>query len=124
MKTYLKKRKESFGHAFRGIKTLFKETPNAHIHLVMAVLAVMLGFLFHISFVEWLAIIIVIGLVFSLEAMNTAIETLADFACDKKRHPLIKIVKDVSAASVLLAAIAALFVGIVVFLPKIIVLFK
>lgn len=84
----------------------------------------MLGFLFQISSVEWLAIIIVIGMVFALEAMNTAIETLADFACDKKRHPLIKIVKDVSAAGVLLAAIAALFVGIVVFLPKIIGLLK
>lgn len=124
MGTYFKKRKESFGHAFRGVKTLFNETPNATIHLVMAILAVTLGFIFHISSGEWLAVIIVIGLVLSLEAMNTAIETLADFACDKKIHPLIKIVKDVSAAGVLLAAIAALVVGIIIFLPKIIELFK
>ncbi len=123
MGNYFKKRKESFGHAFRGVKTLFEETPNARIHLVMAILAVALGFIFHISSGEWLAVIIVIGLVLALEAMNTAIETLADFACDKKIHPLIKIVKDVSATGVLLAAIAALVVGIIVFLPKIIELF-
>lgn len=120
MKTYLRKRIKSFVYAFGGIKTLFKKTPNAYIHLIMAVLAVLLGFLFKIAAHEWLAIIVVIGLVFALEAMNTAIETLSDFACEKNMHPSIRAVKDLAAGGVLLAAMAALVVGIVVFLPKII----
>ncbi|HBG58976.1 MAG TPA: diacylglycerol kinase, partial [Porphyromonadaceae bacterium] len=65
---YFKKRIQSFGHAFRGICTLFKKTPNALIQLFAAVAAVVLGFMLRISNGEWLAVIIVIGFVFALEA--------------------------------------------------------
>lgn len=123
MDNYLRRRILSFKYAFRGVRTLFSETPNALIHLILAVLAVIMGFLFNISQTEWMAIIIVIGLVFAMEAINTAVETLSDYACNKKRHPAIKKVKDLAAAGVLLAAISALIVGIIVFLPKIIALF-
>lgn len=123
MNDSLKKRIQSFRHAFRGVRTLFAATPNARIHAVAAVAAVALGFVLRISWGEWLAVVIVIGMVFAAEALNTAIETLADYACDKQIHPMIKAVKDLSAAAVLLAAIAALVVGLVVFLPKIIQIF-
>ena len=121
-KTFLKSRSASFRYAFEGVKTLFRETPNAKIHLVLAVLAIALGFIFAISALEWLAVIIVIGLVFAMEALNTAIETISDFVC-RERNNSIKKIKDLAAAGVLLAAIAALTVGIVIFLPKIIDLF-
>ncbi|MDO5665613.1 MAG: diacylglycerol kinase family protein [Bacteroidia bacterium] len=117
--SYIKKRIASFRYAFQGVATLFRETPNALIHLIMAVLSVLFGFIFSISATEWLAVIIVIGLVFTSEAINTSIETLADFV-SKERNESIKKVKDLAAAGVLLAAIAALVVGIIVFLPKII----
>lgn len=123
MDNYFQNRLKSFRYAFRGVKTLFAETPNALIHLIMAVLAIALGVVFAISLSEWLAVIIVIGLVFSMEAINTSIEKLADYACKKEVHPLIKKVKDLAAAGVLLSAIAALIVGFIVFLPKIIALF-
>jgi diacylglycerol kinase len=55
-----------------------------------------------------------------MEAMNTALETLADFACNKQIDPRIAKAKDLAAAGVLMAAIAALAVGIIIFLPKII----
>ncbi|NMB50395.1 MAG: diacylglycerol kinase family protein [Bacteroidales bacterium] len=122
MNSYLKNRLQSFRYAFRGLRTLFEETPNARIHSVMALLAVALGFWLHISTTEWLAICIVIGMVLALEAMNTAIEMLSDFASQRQMHPMIKKVKDAAAASVLIAAIAALAVGILVFLPKLIAL--
>lgn len=122
MNSYLKNRLQSFRHAFHGIWTLIKETPNARIHLAMAILAVALGFLLHISVAEWLAICIVIGMVPALEAINTAIEILSDFASHKPMYPTIKKVKDVAAAGVLIAAIAALAVGILVFLPKLVAL--
>lgn len=124
MSNYLRRRILSFKYAFRGVQTLFFETPNALIHLILAILAVIMGILFNISQSEWLAIIVVIGLVFAMEAMNTAIETLSDYACKKEIHPAIKKVKDLAATSVLLAAIAALIVGIIVFLPKIIQMFS
>ena len=117
---YIKKRIQSFGYAFQGLGTLFRETPNAQIQLIAAIVAVMLGFLLHISTEEWLVVIIVIGLVLALEAINSSLETLADYACNKEIHPLIRKVKDLAAAGVLLAALAALVVGIVLFLPKII----
>ncbi|HHV86698.1 MAG TPA: diacylglycerol kinase family protein [Petrimonas sp.] len=122
MNNFCKKRTDSFKYAFQGAATLFHETPNAIIHLIMAILGVLLGFIFSISATEWLAIIIVIGLVFALEAVNTSIESLADFV-SKERNESIKKVKDLAAASVLIASMAALAIGILVFLPKIIELF-
>jgi len=55
-----------------------------------------------------------------LEAINSALETLADYACNREIHPLIKKGKDLAAGGVLIAALTALVVGVVVFLPKII----
>lgn len=118
MSKYLNNRLNSFKYAFKGISTLFRETPNAIIHLISAIIAVILGFILSISATEWVAICIVIGLVFALEAVNTSLENLSDFACKKEIHPAIKKVKDLAAAGVLLAAIAAFIVGIIIFLPK------
>lgn len=118
-----KKRMLSFKYAFQGFATLFRETPNAVIHLILAISAILMGFMFSISTAEWLAVTVVIGLVLALEAVNTSIETLADLV-SKERNATIKKVKDLAAAGVLLAAVAALAVGILVFLPKIIELFQ
>ena len=117
MKNYLKNRVKAFGHAFRGVRDLLKGTPHAVIHLVMALLAILLGVVLRISSGEWLAIIIVIGMVLASETMNSAIETLAD-RVTLERDERIRKVKDLSAAAVLLAAIAALVVGAVIFVPK------
>jgi len=117
---YLKNRIRSFSHAFTGLRLLFRGTPNALIQLIAAIAALLLGFVLHISTAEWLAVIIATGLVLSLESINNALEVLADYACNKEMHPAIKKVKDLAAAGVLIAALAALAVGLVVFLPKII----
>ena len=122
MNRYFHGRIQSFRFAFRGVRTLFRETPNARIELVMALLAVAMGFLLHISATEWLAICIVIGMVPACEAMNTAIERLSDYVSQHQKHPIIRKVKDVAAAGVLIAAIAALAVGILIFLPKLVAL--
>ncbi|RNC64581.1 diacylglycerol kinase family protein [Proteiniphilum sp. X52] len=117
--SYIKKRIQSFAYAFSGLRFLFKETPNALTHLIAAFIAIWLGFIYDISHNEWLAIIVVIGAVFSMEAINTALERLSDYTCNKEIHPAIKKAKDLSAAAVLIAALAALAVGMVIFLPKI-----
>lgn len=118
---YLKKRIASFGYALQGIVVLFKEEQNARIHLCVAAMAVFLGFGLKISANEWLAIVICIGIVFAMEALNSAIENLADHAT-KEKHPLIKKAKDLAAAAVFICAVSALVAGTIIFLPKLIVL--
>ena len=117
--SYIKERIQSSVHAFNGLHLLLKETPNALIHLVAAIIAITLGFVCGICNREWLVIIIAIGTVFSMEALNTALERLSDYACNKEIHPVIKKVKDLAAAAVLIAALTALTAGIIIFLPKI-----
>ena len=68
---------------------------------------------------EWVTIIIVIGFVFSVEIINSSIENLADFV-SPNYNEIIKKVKDLSAASVLISALVSLIVGIIIFIPKII----
>jgi diacylglycerol kinase len=121
---YIKNRIHSFIYAFEGIKTLFRETPNAVIQLAAAIAAILLGLIFHISTVEWLILILVIGGVVALEAMNSALENLSDYTSKKEIDPTIKKAKDLSAAAVLIMAFAALAVGVIIFLPKIIHLFS
>ncbi len=121
---YKKNRIHSFVYAFEGIKTLFRETPNAVIHLVAAIAALLLGLIFHISTVEWLILILLIGGVVAMEAMNSALGHLSDYTSKKEIDPTIKKAKDLSAAAVLIMAIAALIVGAIIFLPEIIHLFS
>ncbi|MAX80621.1 MAG: diacylglycerol kinase [Crocinitomicaceae bacterium] len=115
----LRKRIKSFGYAFSGIATLLKEEHNARIHAVATVCVIVAGIYFKVSVTEWIALVFAIGLVFALEAVNTAIEALADFA-SPEQHPLIKKAKDVAAAAVLIGAFAAAAVGLFIFLPKVI----
>ena len=115
----IKKRIKSFSYAFAGLKVLFREEHNSWIHATAAVLAIAAGFLFRISPGEWIAVIIVIGMVFSAEILNSSLERTADFVKaerdDRKRD-----IKDLGAAAVLVTAISAALVGIMIFLPKII----
>ena len=117
----IKKRIKSFSYAFAGLKVLFKEEHNSWIHAVAAVCAITTGFLLDISAIEWIAIIIVIGMVISAEIVNSSLERTADFIKaerdDRKRD-----IKDLGAAAVLVCAITAAIVGIIIFLPKLIAL--
>ena len=117
----IKKRIKSFSYAFAGLKVLFKEEHNSWIHAVAAVCAITAGFLLDISAIEWIAIIIVIGMVISAEIVNSSLERTADFIKaerdDRKRD-----IKDLGAAAVLVCAITAAITGIIIFLPKLIAL--
>lgn len=110
---------KSFCCAFNGTGILFARERNAQIHLVIFCVVVAAGFFFSLTALEWMIIVIVSGLVFAAEAMNTSIEILADVV-SPERHPQIKLVKDIAAGAVLLTTIAAVVVGFIVFLPKII----
>lgn len=113
----MKDRIRSFGYAFRGIRALVASEVNARIHLAATIAVVALGIASHLSSGEWTAMILAISTVWSAEAMNTAIEKLADRTAPE-RHPLVRTAKDVAAAGVLIASLGALAVGLVVFLPR------
>lgn len=107
----------SFGFAFQGLITFFKTQHNAWIHLAAAVVVVSMGFYFHVDRSEWCWLIAAIGFVFTAEMFNTALEFLTDLV-SPEFHPLAKKVKDVAAGGVLVGALAAVALGLIVFLPK------
>jgi diacylglycerol kinase len=109
----------SFRHAFRGLSVAYKTQPNFRLHLLATVVALALGVFIRISLGEWAALIIVIALVLGAELFNTALEFLAD-RITTDQDPLIGKAKDISAAAVLVLALAAALTGALIFLPKLI----
>jgi diacylglycerol kinase (ATP) len=112
----LRERIRSFPFAFRGIALMLRLEHNARIHLVASIAVVALGLLLGISLAEWCWLVLAITIVWSCEAINTAIESLADAAVPE-RNPLIERAKDAAAGAVLIAAIGAATVGLLVLGP-------
>lgn len=108
------KQRSSFLHAIRGIVLFFKITRNAWIELGIMMCVIVLGFLFHISLIEWVMIVLVSGLVFTAEAFNTAIEIDMNLT-SPTYHPYVRDTKDVAAGAVLIAACIAVCVGTLIF---------
>ena len=91
---------------------------HAQVHIFGAILAILFGFYFKISPIEWCIIVLCIGMVVAAEAMNTAIEYIVDMV-SPEYHELAGKAKDVAAGAVLLIAISAALVAAIIFLPKI-----
>lgn len=113
---------KSFSYAFQGMKIALKNEPHLRIHFTMAVFALLTGVLLKITRIEWLILSFTIFWVISLELLNTVIESIVNLV-SPEIQPYAKIAKDVSAAVVLTAAILSVIVGVVLFLPKLILLF-
>lgn len=109
---------ESFKHAYNGVIYAVTRERNMHIHITVAILVILFGIFFEISYVEWLSCLILIGLVISLELVNTAIEATVDLITIEE-NPLAKVAKDTSAGAVFVLAILSAFIGIIIFLPKV-----
>ena len=116
------KRLKSFTYAFNGLKVLFQEEHNSRIHLFATICVIIAGVLLKLAVLEWVAVAFAVGLVFSGEIFNSAVEDLSDVVCPE-RDDRIKKVKDLAAAAVLVNAITAAAIGLLVFVPKIIQLF-
>lgn len=106
----------AFRYAFAGVWYLFSTQRNAQIHLILGTLAIGLGWVLQIARWEWAVLVVMIGLVIALEGMNTAIEAAVDVAT-QEYHPIARVAKDVAAGAVLIAAIAAVVLGCIIFLP-------
>jgi len=115
-------RAKSFTFAFRGIGLLFRTQHNSWVQLFFTFLIVFLGVFFGISSTEWIFIVLSIGLVLSAEAFNTAFEFDIDLT-SPTYHPYARDTKDVAAGAVLITTTMAIIVGLIIFLPKIILMF-
>lgn len=112
-----RKRAASFKFAFNGIRLLIAKEHNARIHCFATLCVIIAGMVLDLSRLEWIAVIIVTGAVFAMEAVNTAIEILCDLMFPDYNESVKKI-KDLAAAAVLLLAFSAAIVGLIVFVPK------
>lgn len=110
---------KSFKFAFDGIKTEFKKGRNFRIQIFMGLCAIALGLILKIPNYEWFDIILVIASVLILELINTAVESIVDMISPEIQEKA-KIAKDVSAGAVLVASIAAVCVGALLFIPRLI----
>lgn len=118
----LKKRIDSFRYAIRGLLVFFSQEVHAKFHLITAIVTIGLGFLFHINTTEWIAVLFCIGAVIGLEALNSALETLTDLV-SPDYHPLAGKAKDLAAGAVLWMAVCAAIIGLLIFVPKFVLIF-
>ncbi|NND80260.1 MAG: diacylglycerol kinase family protein [Maribacter sp.] len=114
VQTFLK----GFQYAFQGMRLLVRER-NMKFHMFAALLVIIAAWYFHLTVVEWTVILLCIGLVVSIEALNTAVEYLCDYI-QPEHDAKIGSVKDIAAAAVFIAAVISAIVGLIIFLPKII----
>lgn len=110
---------KSFKYAFRGLRTLVVTQHNARIHLAATALVIAAGIILEVNLLEWAVLALASGMVWAAEALNTAIEFLADRVAPE-RHDLVMKAKDTAAAGVLAAAIAAAAAGLLIFVPHLI----
>ncbi|KXT78312.1 Diacylglycerol kinase [Streptococcus sp. DD13] len=110
---------DSLDFALTGLVTAYKEERNMRKHLVSALLVILAGFLFQVDRVEWLFLLLSIGLVIAFEILNSAIENVVDLASNYHFSMLAKNAKDMAAAAVLLVSGISALIGAIIFLPKI-----
>ena len=114
---FIKKRILSFIPAFKGLFWLFKNEANAQVHIIATIVVISAGYYFKIETKDWLILCFAIGLVITAEALNTAIEKVADFI-HPEFHERIGFIKDIAAGAVFFAAMTAIAIGLMIYLPK------
>lgn len=110
--------RKSFSYALQGILYTIKTEQNMKIHLIISVFVLIGSFYFHITRIEWCIVLLTIGGMLGMEALNTAIERAVDLYTPDF-HPLAKAAKDVAAGAALIFSIISVIIGIIIFLPYI-----
>jgi diacylglycerol kinase (ATP) len=117
-KSFLFGRFKSLGFAFKGAYKLITTEHSIMVQSLIGLLMIIAGFYFHISHEEWLTQSLAIGLVLGIEGINTAVEKVADFI-HPEFHEKIGFIKDIAAGAVFFAAITALVIGCIIYIPHI-----
>ena len=106
------------GYAIKGAWLLLRHEPSIQVQFVLAILVTIAGFYFDITATEWMFQLLAIGLIMTAEGLNTAIENIADFV-HADYHVKIGRIKDVAAGAVFFAAVIAVIIGLIIYLPYI-----
>jgi diacylglycerol kinase (ATP) len=115
--TFIKGRLKSVTYAFKGAVKLISTEHSVMVQFSLGILMIIAGFYFDISHEEWLFQIFAIGLVLSVEGLNTAVEKVADFI-HPNYHEKIGFIKDIAAGAVFFAAMTAIAIGLIIYIPK------
>lgn len=115
--TFVKGRLKSVSYAFKGAVKLISTEHSVMVQFSLGILMTIAGFYFDISHEEWLFQIFAIGLVLSVEGLNTAVEKVADFI-HPNYHEKIGFIKDIAAGAVFFAAMTAIAIGLIIYIPK------
>lgn len=118
MKNFL----HSFLFAYSGIQSMFRTERNFKIQFGSFLLVLIAGFVLNLSTLEWILILLISGFILTLEMINSVVEKLCDFI-EPNQNQSIKTIKDVSAGAVLFASCIAFVIGLIIFAPKIWLLF-
>mgnify|MGYP000159201037 FL=1 len=114
----MRRLRDSFSYAITGLAQMWKRERNLRIQVFILAGSVAAGFILHINFLEWVAVILCGAAVLSAEMFNTALESLADIVSPGYNHK-VRFLKDVAAGAVLVLSIGAAAVGLIIFIPKI-----
>ena len=115
--TFFSGRLKSMGFAVKGAYKLITTEHSVMVQSSLAVLLIIAGFYFDINRYEWMMQILAFGLVLSIEGLNTAVEKVADFI-HPEFHERIGFIKDIAAGAVMFAAMAAIAIGMLIYIPK------
>ncbi len=108
----------SFKHALRGVRVVFRSEQSFRLQVVAGIVVMMLAVYFPIARWEFIILLLLVGSVLSLELINSVFERIVD-TFKPRIHPIVKDIKDIMAATVLVTSIIALFVGLSIFLPHV-----
>lgn len=112
-----KKLRHSFKYAINGIKLCFDNEQNMLVHFSVATMVIICGIIFKLSKIEWIICLLLIGIVFMMELLNTAIENVCDLVTNEE-NKYVKVAKDTAAGSVLVISIVSAIIGLMIFIPK------
>ncbi len=115
--TFLTGRFKSIGFAFKGMIKLITTEHSVMVQFSLGILLTIAGFYFDISATEWMFQILAIGFVLAIEGLNTAVEKIADFI-HPDYHERIGFIKDIAAGAVFFAALTAITIGLIIYVPK------
>jgi diacylglycerol kinase (ATP) len=116
--TFFTGRLKSVAYAYKGAYKLITTEHSIMVQFSIGILLTVAGLYFGITATEWLFQTFAIGLVLSIEGLNTAIEKIADFI-HPNYHERIGFIKDIAAGSVFFAAITAIIIGLIIYMPRI-----
>ena len=112
---------KSIDYSIDGLVYAYRSERSMIIHTIASIIGIVLGFILGISLTEWSIILGTLAIILAIELINTAVEAVVDMVT-QEYHPLAKVAKDCSSAATFVVSASGVIIGIVIFVPKILVL--